>query len=168
MADLKSCPFCGADNPHVETPVRHADGDDRLKLLQPYVLCMRCGGIGPSAQTKEAATQAWNRRPSLSTLQVQSEAVAWRFRYLNPPDRSWTVVTDKPRDEAGIECHPLYASPPASQADLREAVTDCTLDWERVARVARVGTGSRDFTQEIASTLIRFKDVIARASRSPQ
>lgn len=61
---LKACPFCGADNPHVETPVRHAEGEDRLKLLQPYVLCMRCGGIGPSAPTDAEAIAAWNRRAS--------------------------------------------------------------------------------------------------------
>lgn len=47
--ELKPCPFCGA---------KPDDQDVGLFVVE----CPNCGIVGPAAENRDAAIQAWNRR----------------------------------------------------------------------------------------------------------
>jgi hypothetical protein len=80
---------------------------------------------------------------TIDRLTSSGEAVAWRFRYLNPPDRIWTVVTDKPHDDPHIEYHPLFRAPAASP---REGHVEVPVEDVEALRVAR----------EVISDMVRY------------
>jgi hypothetical protein len=52
LAQLQRCPFCNYDNTLV-AEVWHGDF---------AVICHKCRAKGPTAQSKETAGDAWNRR----------------------------------------------------------------------------------------------------------
>lgn len=118
-AELALCPFCGAPTPHVEVPQRRAAGEDRLRLLEPYVLCMKCGGVGPSASTRSEAIAAWNRRhpPASREEGLRVKPLEWVWSEFHSTwyadsvlgeksSRAWeisgTACVIRPGDKAGV------------------------------------------------------------------
>ena len=50
--ELKPCPFCGSKEVYLDKPDTHCF----------YVFCANCGVNGTTANTRERAVKAWNRR----------------------------------------------------------------------------------------------------------
>lgn len=55
MSDLKPCPFCGMD-----AKIIHEADDDGDQFY--YVYCLGCDAETAGYETREEATNAWNRR----------------------------------------------------------------------------------------------------------
>ena len=67
MADLKPCPFCGG----TELTTISVYGEDY------YVECRTCTTCGPSGETEEEATEAWNRRAEPQKLFDTVSNIDW-------------------------------------------------------------------------------------------
>mgnify|MGYP003676848478 CR=1 FL=1 len=52
---LSDCPFCGGD------------AKQRQRQRDHWVVCLKCGALGPFTKSKTAAVDAWNQREFMIT-----------------------------------------------------------------------------------------------------
>jgi Lar family restriction alleviation protein len=62
--ELRRCPFCGVENPHLEETDVHSWA----------VVCGSCGTIGPVGSDEVQAIDRWNWRPAVTGATRRDEA----------------------------------------------------------------------------------------------
>lgn len=73
--ELKSCPFCGekTDIVVVEKIVLDEGDSPEDYTLEDRVECQNCGALGPTADHRTSAREAWNRRDTLENFSDLNE-----------------------------------------------------------------------------------------------
>ena len=61
MAELKPCPFCGGEAEFFSDVTFTAETGEQIGEIKWFAWCTECSAL-VSADTKEKAIEAWNRR----------------------------------------------------------------------------------------------------------
>lgn len=100
MSDLKKCPFCGGEARHAKMEIDFRGepnawfADGTPATVQHYVNCVKCGAnslglVGD--QTREEASEEWNRRDGEEKLKAENEGLRKEIEYER---KSYGVLMD--------------------------------------------------------------------------
>lgn len=62
MGKILPCPFCGGTYEDANLCLPSDNTDDLFPDFSVAVVCDRCGAVGPCAETRKEAIEAWNNR----------------------------------------------------------------------------------------------------------